>query len=111
MLPAVASSPEDLARFVREANIIKELTHPHIVPFRDLGHADGQLYFVMKFVPGIDGQSMLRQYESPLPVAKAINIVCQLLEALSAAHRAGYVHRDVKPSNLLIEPRSSGDFV
>ena len=111
VLPAVASSPEDLARFVREAGIVKELTHPHIVPFRDLGHADGQLFFVMDLVPGIDGQAMLRQHDGPLPVARAIGIVCQLLEALSAAHRKGYVHRDVKPSNLLIEARPTGDFV
>ena len=111
VLPAVASSPEDLARFVREAGIVKELSHPHIVPFRDLGQADGQLYFVMDLVPGLDGQAVLRQHDGPLPVARAISIVCQLLEALSAAHRKGYVHRDVKPSNLLIEARPAGDFV
>ena len=110
VLPAVASSPDDLARFVREANIVKELSHPHIVPFRDLGHADGQLFFVMNLVPGIDGQALLRQHDGLLPVARAVGIVCQLLEALSAAHRKGYVHRDVKPSNLLIETRSNGDF-
>ena len=111
VLPAIASSPDDLARFVREASIVKELSHPHIVPFRDLGHTDGQLFFVMDLVPGIDGQAVLRQHDGPLPVARAINIVCQLLEALSAAHRKGYVHRDVKPSNLLIEARPDGDFV
>ena len=111
VLPAVASSPDDLARFVLETSIVRDLSHPHIVPFRDLGHADGQLFFVMDLVPGIDGQAMLRQHDGPLPVARAIGIVCQLLEALSAAHRKGYVHRDVKPANLLIEERAAGDFV
>lgn len=111
VLPVVASSPDDLARFVREADIVRDLTHPHIVPFRDLGHANGQLFFVMDLVPGIDGQMLLSQHDGPLPVTRAVKIVCQLLEALAAAHRKGYVHRDVKPSNLLIETRSAGDFV
>ncbi len=111
VLPAVASSPDDLARFVREAGIVKELSHPHIVQFRDLGHANGQLFFAMDLVPGVNGLAFLRHQDGPLPVARAVKIVCQLLQALSAAHSAGFVHRDVKPSNLLIEQRASGDFV
>ena len=83
VLPAVASSPDDLVRVVREASIVKELTHPHIVPFRDLDHAEGQLFFVMDYVPGVDGQLLLRPHAGPLPVPRAIGIACQLLEALS----------------------------
>jgi hypothetical protein len=111
VLPAVASSPDDLARFVREASIVKKLSHPNIVQFRDLGHANGQLFFAMDLVPGVNGQAFLRQHDGPLPVARAVKIVCQLLQGLEAAHSAGFVHRDVKPSNLLIDQRASGDFV
>ena len=111
VLPAVASSPDDLSRFIREANIVKQLSHPNIVRFRDLGHSNGQLFFAMDLVPGVNGQALLRHHEGPLPVPRAVNIVCQLLQALSAAHAAGFVHRDVKPSNLLIERRASSDFV
>ena len=111
VLPVVATKPEDLARFIREAGIVQKLSHPHIVPYRDLGHANGQLYFAMKLVPGTDLQTILRQHNGPLPIVRAIKIVCQLLEALAAAHQGGYVHRDVKPSNLLIEQRASDDFV
>lgn len=111
VLPAIAASPEDLSRFVREANIVKDLTHPHIVPFRDLGHTKGKLFFVMDYVQGINGQSLMRQHESSIPVKRAVDIVCQLLEGLSAAHRRGYVHRDVKPGNILIESRSGRDHV
>ncbi len=111
VLPAVASSPEDLARFIREAGIVQKLSHPHIVPYRDLGHASGQLYFAMQLVPGTDLQTILRQHHGPLPIMRAVKIVSQLLEALAAAHQGGYVHRDVKPSNLLIEQRASDDFV
>jgi pSer/pThr/pTyr-binding forkhead associated (FHA) protein len=111
VLPAVAASPEDLARFIREARILKKLTHPHIVPYHDLGHACGQLYFAMALVPGTNGQTLLREHDGPLPMRRAVNIVCQLLDALYAAHQAGFVHRDVKPSNLIIEPRGMDDFV
>ena len=86
VLPAVASSPDDLARFVREAGIVKELSHPHIVQFRDLGHANGQLFFAMDLVPGVNGLAFLRHQDGPLPVARAVKIVRQILQALSAAH-------------------------
>jgi len=111
VLPAVAATPEDLARFVREARIVQKLSHPNIVPYRDLGHASGKLYFAMQLVPGINGQTLIHQQNGPLPIKRAVEIVCQLLEALAAAHAAGYVHRDVKPANLIIDPRPSGDFV
>lgn len=109
--PAACSSAKDIARFVREANIVKQTSHPHIVRFRDLTHVGRSVYFVMDLIPGVNGQTLLRRQSSPMPVKRAVGIVCQLLDALSAAHEMGFIHRDVKPSNLLIEERPTGDHV
>jgi serine/threonine-protein kinase len=100
--PAVKPSERDLQRFLREAAILRELTHPHIVAFRDLGETHGLLYFAMDFVDGSDAARMLKDH-GPLPVPRAVGIICQLLDALAFAHSRGFVHRDIKPANLLLE--------
>ncbi len=107
ILPAVRPTEQTLARFLREANILKQLTHPHIVSFRDLGHADGQLFFAMDFVPGTDVSRILKK-EGALPVGRAVRLACQLLDALGYAHGQGFVHRDIKPANLLVTTASGG---
>ncbi len=101
ILPAVKPSEKDLARFLREANILKELSHPHIVCFRDLGEASGLLYFAMDFVDGTDAGALLKK-TGPLEVPRAVGMICQLLEALAHAHAQGFIHRDLKPANLLV---------
>jgi serine/threonine-protein kinase len=101
ILPAVAPTPELVGRFLREANTLKALEHPHIVSFREMGEAGGLLYFAMDFVPGMDAKRLLNQ-EGPLPVGRAVRLTCQLLEALAYAHGRGFVHRDIKPGNLLL---------
>jgi serine/threonine-protein kinase len=91
----------EVARFIREANILRELDHPYIVAFRDLGEANGHLYFAMDYVPGTDAGRLLKQ-EGPWPIPRAVGLVCQLLEALEYAHGRSFVHRDVKPQNLMV---------
>jgi serine/threonine-protein kinase len=99
--PAVEPRPEDVVRFLREAQILQQLQHPHIVTFRASGESAGRLFFVMDYLAGCDARALLKQ-EGPLAVPRAVHIVCHLLEALDHAHQRGFVHRDVKPANLVI---------
>jgi serine/threonine-protein kinase len=92
-------TPRQAARFLREAEILAKLEHPHIV--RSLGTgAVGGLYIIMEWVEGPDLARVVKT-RGPLPIRTAVRIVRQLLAGLGHAHAMGYVHRDVKPSNLL----------
>jgi serine/threonine-protein kinase len=108
--PAAAGSRAQLERFLREAAILRELDHPHIVAFRDLGEIDGQLFFVMDYVKGVNASTLLRTH-GPLPIARAVGLTCQLFEALEYAHDKGFVHRDIKPSNVLVTDVDGREFV
>jgi serine/threonine-protein kinase len=101
VIPAVTGSQPQVQRFLREADILRELHHRHIVGFRTLGEVDGSFYFVMDFIRGIDAEQLLRE-QGPLAVPRAVRLACQLLEALEYAHGLGFVHRDIKPANLLL---------
>jgi serine/threonine-protein kinase len=100
--PAAAGTPAQVQRFLREADILCRLAHPNIVALRDMGEAAGQLYFAMDYVRGTDAARLLHE-GGPLPVNRAVRLVCQLLAALGHAHAQGFVHRDVKPANVLVE--------
>lgn len=108
--PNGPTSRRVLDQFAREASILQELDHPHIVQFYEFGQSDGLLYFAMEYVAGIDASELLRT-KGALPVRRAAKIACQLLEALEYAHQQGFVHRDVKPANLLMNRVRGEDFV
>ncbi len=96
------SQPEaEIRRFLREVSILQRLRHPRIVEFQRMGEVMGHLYFVMDYVPGCNGQELVSR-KGPLSIAVAVDLACQALEGLIYAHKEGVVHRDVKPSNLLI---------
>jgi eukaryotic-like serine/threonine-protein kinase len=101
VLPKAQPRQNDLRRFLREADILRQLKHPHIVAFREVGEAAGQLFFAMDYVRGIDAARLLRE-QGPLPIPRAVRLTCQLLDALAYAHAKGFVHRDIKPANLLV---------
>ena len=111
IIPAMAGTEQQVDRFLREASILRELDHPHIVAFRDLGESDGQLYFAMDYVRGPDVAQLLRAHGGPLPIGRAVGLACQLLEALEYAHARGFVHRDIKPANLLVTEEAGRDVV
>jgi serine/threonine protein kinase len=104
--PELATEAGYAQRFRREAYAAARLTEPHIIPIHEAGEIDGRLYLVMPVIGGIDVHSLL-QRDGPMNPQRAAKVIEQLAAALDAAHTAGLVHRDVKPSNALM---TSGDF-
>jgi Tol biopolymer transport system component len=98
--PHLAATPEVRARFEREARTISQLNHPHICTLYDVGHQDGTDYLVMEL---LEGETLAHRLEKgPLPVAEVLTLGTQIADALDRAHRAGVVHRDLKPGNVML---------
>jgi len=108
--PELALDPDSCARFRREANHLRDLIHRHVVGFREAGEFRGLLYLVMDYVCGKSLAELLGQ-QGPFAVARAVRLTRQVLEALGAAHGNGIVHRDVKPSNVLVHDGPDGEEV
>jgi tetratricopeptide (TPR) repeat protein/tRNA A-37 threonylcarbamoyl transferase component Bud32/TolB-like protein len=98
---AAALGPE---RFHQEIKIAAQLHHPHILPLHDSGDAGGFLYYVM---PYEEGQSLREKLakEGELPIAEAVRILREVVDALAHAHEHGVVHRDIKPDNIMLSGR------
>ena len=101
-----AGDEEPRERFRRECEAVAQLTEPHVIPIHDFGDVDGRLFLNMRLVDGIDLRTLIKR-EGALPPARAVAIIAQVAGALQAAHDVGLVHRDVKPSNILV---SANDF-
>ena len=93
--------PAAVARFEREMKAVGRLDHPNVVRATDAGESGGVPYLVMEYVPGTDLSKLVKR-NGPLLPEIAKRYVAQLASALTAAHAAGIVHRDVKPSNAIL---------
>lgn len=90
-------------RFRQEAKAAANLSHPNIVTVHDFGFDAGRLFIVMEYVPGTDLKSMIKQ-RGKFEQDEAINLIAQACEGIGYAHRAGLIHCDVKPHNMLVSP-------
>lgn len=102
LLPEVAVTEISLRRFMREIQVAAALDHPNIVRFLESGTNNGAVYLVTEYVEGSDAARLADAQGGRLPLSEAIDIVAQSLDALAYAHTKGYIHRDIKESNILV---------
>jgi len=112
MDPTLARDREFAERFRREALAAQSIVHENVVQVRDFGATDaGRLYMTMDLVRGESLAGLMaasRREERPIPAPRAVEIICQVLAGLQRAHDMGIIHRDVKPSNVLLSPSPAG---
>lgn len=105
----VSAEPDYRARFEREADLASTLWHPHIVGVHDRGEIDGQLWITMDYVDGTDAAHLMQhRYPYGMPLPDVLEIVSGIADALDYAHEQHLLHRDVKPSNILLTESRSG---
>src|SRR3954447_24562747 len=102
--PELLEDADIRARFLREARAAASIEHPNVIPVHAAGERDGVAYLVMRFVEGDDLRTLVRR-DGPPSASHAADVIGDIGEALDAIHRAGLVHRDVKPANVLVDRR------
>ena len=98
--PAIAGDPVVLARFHREIQVAREVTHPSVCRVFDLGKHEGLSFLTMQLLGGETLAARLRR--GPLAAAEAERVLADVVAGLAAAHAAGVIHRDLKPANIMI---------
>ncbi len=108
IMPETATTKAAIDRFQREMSVISQLRHPNIVEWYEQGTSRGQFWFAMEFVQGSNLEALAKLDPGRYPTHQACRLVCQILKGLAEAHRRGFVHRDVKPENILIGQTPEG---
>jgi serine/threonine-protein kinase len=103
LLPEVAVSEQSLKRFIREIEVAASLRHPNIVSYIEHGTHNGIVYLVSEFVGGMDASKLSKHRGGKLNYQEVVKIIEQTLSALEFAHSLGFVHRDIKEQNILVE--------
>jgi YVTN family beta-propeller protein len=106
--PVLSADERFQERFRREARLAASVDHPNVIPVHDAGEEEGRLYLAMRLVEGPDLRRLV-EADGPLEPSRAARLLVQLAAGLDAAHARGLVHRDVKPSNVLVESLSGGE--
>ena len=107
--PHMAEDDEFQQRFRREARIAASLNDPHVVPIHSYGEIDGRLYVDMRLIEGRDLEQYMTENGGRLSADRAVSVIEQVAAALDSAREVGLIHRDVKPSNILVT--TARDFV
>lgn len=102
MLPQVQVSAAARETFLREIEVTRSLRHPRIVELLDFGYEGESFFFAMEYCPGGNALALMRASGGQVPLSRALQIADEALDGLAFAHAAGFVHRDVKPDNLLV---------
>ena len=103
LLPEVAVSEQSLKRFMREIEVSSSLQHPNIVSYIEHGTHNGIVYLVTEYVAGMDASRLAKQRGGKLPWPQVVKVIEQTLAALDFAHSLGFVHRDIKEQNILVD--------
>ncbi|MCW5960386.1 MAG: protein kinase [Pyrinomonadaceae bacterium] len=103
LLPEVAVSEQSLKRFMREIEVAASLQHPHIVSYIEHGTHNGIVYLVSEYVAGMDASKLAKISGGKLSYQEVVKIISQTLAALEFAHSLGFVHRDIKEQNILVD--------
>lgn len=103
LLPEVAVSEQSLKRFLREIEVASALQHPNIVSYIEHGTHNGIVYLVTEYVTGMDASKLAKHRGGKLNFKEVVRIIEQTLSALDFAHRKGFVHRDIKEQNILVD--------
>jgi serine/threonine-protein kinase len=110
--PEYVARPDVVERFFREARVVNDIDHEHIVEVTDFVELPGLAYLVMELLDGTSLRELMAQRGRKYPpLNRMLRIVTQVCEALEAAHEKGVVHRDLKPDNIFVVERDGADFV